>query len=200
MSEKAAPPIPPPGRIFELFKPPGSKKFSANIVLPNGIHQEVFETDATERLSAGGITNGRVRELYKQYRIETPTEYRRRTGSQLSLSAIRQALAQGKVPDESAARNKSPQLELNGSPEEEVPEREPEQAPQRNWPYNLGRIETKLAMGYNRILAMVLLRQDEDPIEFREHVRAIVTEITLSGLTPTGMLQKKRGPYKPREG
>lgn len=191
----AEPPVPPPGRIFQLFKPPGSKKFSANIVLPNGIHQEVFETGATERQSAGGITNGRVRELYKEFRIESPTQYRRRTGSKLSLSAIRVALAQGKVPDESAARNQreSPQLELNETESERDAEREPDPTPQRNWPHDRARIETKLAMGYNRILAMVLLRQDDDPIVFREHVRAIVTEITLAGLTPTGMLQKKRG-------
>lgn len=191
MSEKE-PPIPPPGRIFVAFKPPGSKKFSAHIVLPNG-HKEVFQTDSTDLHSANGITNGRVRELYKEHNMESPTEYKRRTGSRLSVSAIRVALAQGKVPDESAARDGKGRA-IEAAMEEEAAEEETVSASNGEaWGTNIVRIENKLAMGYQRIMGLFLLGMDNNPAEFREHVRAIVTEVTLSGLTPTGRFTKKRG-------
>lgn len=195
----ATPPPPPPGRVFVLFKPPGSKKFSAHILFPNGV-SDVYETDSSDRSTANGLTNHRVKELQKEHGIESASQYKKRTGSQLSTSAIRVALAKGQIPDESNVRTRrivdDDGKRLNGTPLAPGPSpisAEAQEEPSADWGQNLARIETKLAQGYQRIMALLLLGIDRDPALFLEHVRAIVTEVTLHGLTPTGRLQKKRG-------
>jgi hypothetical protein len=191
MPEPKEPPAPPPGRVYVLFRGPHSKNFQANIVLPGGKYQEIFDTGATLRKSAICIANGRIRRLYREHRIESPQQYKERTGSRLSVAAIRRALAQGLTPDERLAPE-----EAEASPSNGAPQKEERASVDANWGRNLVRIESKFSMGFQRIMNLMLLGVgNNDAVEFREHVRAIVAEVALSGMTPTGKLQRK---YKNR--
>lgn len=191
MAEAKEPPAPPPGRVYVLYRTPGSKNFHANIVLPGGKYQEIFDTGATVRKSAICNTNGRVRRLYKAHQIESPQQYKERTGSRLTVAAIRRALAQGLTPDESLAPDEGEASPSNGAPQKEYGA-----SIDADWSRNLVRIESKFSIGFQRIMNLMLLGVgNDDPIEFREHVRAIVAEVSLSGLTPTGKLKRK---YKNR--
>jgi hypothetical protein len=193
------PPVPGEGHRYVLFRPHGSKNLSAHIVMPDG-HKEVIKTGFSEGSQAIVPASKRVFALYKERKIERPSDIRRRTGELSPYKKLR--LARGLpvkgVPPLTEARDEDAPLESGPSPIEPSGSN----GSSSIWATTLVRIENKFSQGFQRIMNLILLGVGaDDPAEFREHVRAIVAEVALQGITPMGRIKKRRGPrgaYGPR--
>jgi hypothetical protein len=181
-------PVPGEGRRYVLFRPHGSKNLSASILMPDG-YAEVLKTGYPEGRRATVAASARIRELYDERKIETPKQIRKRTGEVSEYIARKQRIAAAAGDGGVSLTNGAP-LPRGPSPIEQE-----EKAPAGDnyeWENSLVRIENKMAQSFNRIQMLFLLTLDQDPYAFREHVRAIVLETTLAGVTPTGRIQRKR--------
>ena len=200
------PKVPDEQRVFFVEKPPGSATFIARISIANGQVKEEWDTGQKTEKRAQVYARRYVRTLYKRHAIETPRAYQKRTGSTLSLWMIRKGFVNGTLDqlershggDKVTVNRKGSKAPIQFDDEDQEPDDPPERQSNgrsgNDWMQSLVRIENKFAQAFTRILNVCLLGVgDDDPQTFRDHVRAIVTETTLSGITPTGRLQRKRG-------
>ncbi len=177
------PPAPPEGRRYVLFRPHGAKHLTANILMPDG-YTETFKTGHAEGRPAVIETSKRVGELYRERKIESPAQLRARTGEVSEYMARKQR--------RDAEPNGAPTRALTTPIQLPLAEVEPP-AQDEEWDMSLVRIENKMAQAFSRIQMLLLLGVGADDAEtFRDHVRAIVVETTLAGVTPTGRIQRKR--------
>ncbi len=181
------PPVPQGARRFLLFRPHGAKNLSASIKMPDG-YTEILPTRVSEGAAATSIGSKRIHALYRERKIETPAQIRKKTGE---LSPyIRRKLDKG-LPTNSATAavgKEAPALESGPAPITENSD---------TWGASLARMENKQAQAFTRIQILCLMgfaSDDADPISFRDQVRSIIVETTLQGVTPMGRIQRKRVP------